>query len=388
MAGKFKDLSGQRFGKLVVDHRVDDYVTAGGYKLTQYDCVCDCGQHRLVTAQNLRKGKTKACDSCTNKYNFKSLVGQTFGHLYVEKRIDDYISSGGNSFVQYQCKCDCGRLKNVTALKLRSGHTKSCGQCNAFNTFIDLTGRRFDKLTVISDFGEYTYPDGGHDTRWLCECDCGRTVIIRGTSLKSTDSGHMCEYCRRHKRRDWSDMIGIVSGYLTVESRADDRYSANNTVIDCWNCVCKCGRHVVVDGTRIRHNYTKSCGCSRLETLSFTKKSSYEILVQNYLDEHHYAYVFQKTFDGLVGVNGGLLPYDFYIDDDVKLLVECQGEQHYTPVKFFGGEDAFDIRQQHDELKYNYAVEHNVPILQLDCRTDRSENDILLDLDAFIKSHI
>lgn len=45
---------------------------------------------------------------------------------------------------------------------------------------IDLTGRKFSRLTVISRApGDWSKP------RWLCRCDCGVTKIIEGTSLKS-----------------------------------------------------------------------------------------------------------------------------------------------------------------------------------------------------------
>lgn len=388
MVKKFNDLSGKRFGKLCVIARTDDYVSPGGHKLIQYDCLCDCGNHRNVIASALTSGKTKACEECTVLHNFVDLTGQQFGHLTVLRQIENYVSSGGNSFVQYECKCDCGNIKNVTALKLRSGHTKSCGKCGIFDRHIDLIGRKFDRLTVLTDAGEYTYPDGSHDTRWLCKCDCGREIIIRGNSLKQASFGHMCEYCRRHKRNDWLDMVGRRSGRLVVVSRADDVYTKTHTVKDRWNCLCDCGREIVVDGTRIRHQYTKSCGCARIEALYVSHMSSYEVLVSDYLTEHAYKYVPQKTFDGLIGVNGGLLPYDFFIDDDVKLLIECQGEQHYRPVEIFDGTNGFNIRQKHDTLKFEYALSHDIPLLQLNCRTERSENDILLDLDLFFKSHI
>lgn len=41
--------------------------------------------------------------------------------------------------------------------------------------FIDLTGKRFEKLVVIK------YVEKG---KWLCKCDCGNEKIIRGDSLK------------------------------------------------------------------------------------------------------------------------------------------------------------------------------------------------------------
>lgn len=44
---------------------------------------------------------------------------------------------------------------------------------------IDLTGRKFGRLTVMERAGYYTTPKGKRFLQWLCKCDCGgfKTVI-------------------------------------------------------------------------------------------------------------------------------------------------------------------------------------------------------------------
>lgn len=52
--------------------------------------------------------------------------------------------------------------------------------------FIDYTGQKFNKLTVISLAAPCISPSGNKVTKWSCECDCGNTgVIVAGTKLKS-----------------------------------------------------------------------------------------------------------------------------------------------------------------------------------------------------------
>lgn len=46
---------------------------------------------------------------------------------------------------------------------------------------IDLTGKKFGKLTVLKRVGT----DGHRNPTWLCECECGNKKVIRGNSLKS-----------------------------------------------------------------------------------------------------------------------------------------------------------------------------------------------------------
>ena len=58
------------------------------------------------------------------------------------------------------------------------------------DTFIDLTGRRFQYWTVIE-----RAPNRGHALRWWCRCErCGRIVNVAGTSLKSGIS-KCCRQC-------------------------------------------------------------------------------------------------------------------------------------------------------------------------------------------------
>lgn len=47
----------------------------------------------------------------------------------------------------------------------------------------DLTGKKYGKLTVIS-----RAENKGTQTRWLCECDCGKRKIVQAGSLVSGDT--------------------------------------------------------------------------------------------------------------------------------------------------------------------------------------------------------
>lgn len=48
------------------------------------------------------------------------------------------------------------------------------------SSFIDLTGKRFGRLVILSRDGSY------HGfALWKCQCDCGNITITRGTSLRS-----------------------------------------------------------------------------------------------------------------------------------------------------------------------------------------------------------
>ena len=46
---------------------------------------------------------------------------------------------------------------------------------------IDLIGKRFGRLTVL----EIASKDKWGHYKWLCKCDCGNSIIVRGDNLKS-----------------------------------------------------------------------------------------------------------------------------------------------------------------------------------------------------------
>lgn len=54
----------------------------------------------------------------------------------------------------------------------------------ANNKFTDLTGQKFNRLTVI----RYAGKNNRHASSWECLCDCGNIKIIEGYSIKKNDT--------------------------------------------------------------------------------------------------------------------------------------------------------------------------------------------------------
>lgn len=55
------DLTGHRFGRLVVLERAEDHITKSGKNVKRWNCLCDCGNKTIVRHGNLRNGKTTSC---------------------------------------------------------------------------------------------------------------------------------------------------------------------------------------------------------------------------------------------------------------------------------------------------------------------------------------
>ncbi|HNT28122.1 MAG TPA: hypothetical protein PKH10_08085 [bacterium] len=56
-----------------------------------------------------------------------------------------------------------------------------------------------------------------------------------------------------------------------------------------------------------------------------------------------------------------------------KIAVEYHGQQHYEPVEFFGGVDAFNKNRERDERKANLAKRHGVKMFVVNANDDQAE---------------
>lgn len=123
---KLNDLSGQRFGRLVVIEKTDSQQTPNGTIRTMWKCRCDCGNIVIRSQQNIRNAEHASCgcwkSELTSERKLEDLTGKRFGRLVVVERADTT-----NVSTRWKCKCDCGKDCIVLAQNLKKGHTTSCG---------------------------------------------------------------------------------------------------------------------------------------------------------------------------------------------------------------------------------------------------------------------
>ena len=124
----------------------------------------------------------------------KDLTGQKFNHLTVIQQAEDKIRPNGKHEAAWECECDCIEKNKVVVRQSDLTRTdgkavKSCGKCfyDKVRVKEDLTGIKFNHLTVIKQAEDYVKPNGQHEAQWLCQCDCidKNICIILGTSLKN-----------------------------------------------------------------------------------------------------------------------------------------------------------------------------------------------------------
>lgn len=106
------DYTGMRFGRWTVLGPAPNHITKGGYSVSMWDCICDCGTRKAVRGNDLRIGKSVSCGCSLVDNPVSRKHGEAGTRLYMvyhsikarcyNKNSDDYKHYGGRGI----CICD------------------------------------------------------------------------------------------------------------------------------------------------------------------------------------------------------------------------------------------------------------------------------------------
>lgn len=120
MPRKKRDLSGERFGKLMVTDYAG-YGKSGRQNVSLWNCRCDCGNTCVASANLLLSGRKKSC-GCL-RVTAEHLTGLRFGKLTVLGE----DTGDATTLRKVICQCDCGNQKKVAFRDLKNGKVTDCG---------------------------------------------------------------------------------------------------------------------------------------------------------------------------------------------------------------------------------------------------------------------
>lgn len=104
------------------------------------------------------------------------------------------------------------------------------------------------------------------------------------------------------------------------------------------------------------------------------KISKGEEKILKYLQSHDIAYIREYCFNDCV--NQKKLPFDFYLPDH-NTCIEYDGEQHYKPIKHFGGIEKYKEIRIRDKIKTDYCVNNNIKLIRIPYIFQEYIDDIL-----------
>ena len=274
---KLIDLTGQKFGKLIVLSRGESYIAPGTKKITsRWKVKCEeCKiEYDLLKIDFLRK-KNQTCNQ--HNHIFRDLTGQKFGKLVIIERGKDYTySNETKKGIRWKVKCEeCEEEYEISETSFLAKKNQNCDQHS--HSYINLIGKRFGKLTVIGKDEEY-YISPKHKNkyiRWICECDCGNThsVMVGTLNAKKATQCKECYY------KSYSLNGYISNRYIArIKRNAKKRNLYFDKKIDreyLWNLFLKQNKKCALSNLSIHFAKTiKQQDCNRGTTASIDRIDS------------------------------------------------------------------------------------------------------------------
>ena len=298
------------------------------------------------------------CPACggTKKYTneeYKDLVNQTH-HGYYDLSLVNYTR--GTDKVKVICPTH-GEFQ-IQAKRLLRGCI--CPQCAKEKVYHEITPilntdkkwckdttetfcqKVIDKYGEIFDLSRVNYQKSSIKVDVICK-QHGLFQITPNKLLM----GRGCPICAGNKP-------------LTTESFIDKSKQLYPNLFDYTKTIYKnyskpviltCKKHG--DFLKTPRNHLKGQSCP------ICSQSRLEERIRVLLEQNNLNYIREYSFEDL-----GRYRYDFFVPNK-KLLIECQGIQHFEDIPFFNKKSTWQERYERDKLKYEYAISHGYKIIYL-----------------------
>ena len=168
--------------------------------------------------------------------------------------------------------------------------------------------------------------------RGTSKCDCDATKKIKNIISIQDFYNKWSDYNKKHFELISKEYNGRNSKY----------------VIKCKNCGKTDNRWgISLLGNDIRCKY-----CS--------EASIGEQKIIDILENKNISYCFQSP----VKIKNHVLSFDFYIPE-YRCAIEFDGEQHFKPFKYFGGQERLERQQLYDSYKNEYCRNNNITLIRV-----------------------
>lgn len=288
---------------------------------------------------------------------FKKEIFEIYGTEYIV--LGEYNGATKHVLVKHTT---CGaEFQTLPTRLLKSIGCKDCSILKrrlSTDSFQDKLNSLYgEKIKVIGEYIKYDIP-----ITVRCE-DCGhiRTVARPHELIRKPRNGHRrigCPNCSTgnlfdtlddfiYKLENKNPDVKYISGY----TRSDEK-----VLVECK----KCGSEW---STKAGNLINAKSGCP--DCNSFYSKAV--IQIKKFLDDNNINNKQEYHFDNLRSSKGYMLKFDFAILDEfdnLKILIEYDGEQHFTPVKLWGGEKSFIESKIRDEQKNEYCKDNNIKLIR------------------------
>ncbi|MCM3387320.1 zinc-ribbon domain-containing protein [Ureibacillus chungkukjangi] len=308
-----------------------------------------CGHEYDVTPHNFVKRKRR-CPKCygTRRKTHEEFLIEVF-ERYDDKYnvIGEYVNRNIKLIFKHN---ECGyQWETLPYVFLKSKH--GCPKCSGNIRKKDTEYFKEEVYHIVGNeysvLGDYK---SSHENIEMTHNICGHIWYPDANSFLQ---GTRCPKCNGGVKKTTEQFKEEVFNLVGDEYMVLGEYKNNITRIEINHRVCGMTSKICpidfLEGVRCL-----SCNLSRGEQK-----------IQNFLFKNNITYNSQYTFKDCIYKKQ--LPFDFAIlkDNEVILLIEYDGEQHYIEKDFFGGRKGLELTQIRDKIKDAYCMENNIQLLRI-----------------------
>lgn len=304
-----------------------------------------------------------------NVMNVNEIIYMNKQENFIKRAKDKFGDKFDYSKVEY-INCDTkvciicpkhGEFWQTPYKHLKGKH--SCRECS--KEYMGRGNKRYSQETLLIKFREI------HGDRYDYDLSEFKTIKSK-ISITCKKHGEFKQTASDHLSGFGCPKCGIESNAEKSRSTRDefiakskmihgDLYDYSKVVyINSWTPVCiTCKRHG--DFLQRPSDHIRGHGCNKCGLKSQTKIfNNLSILFNDMLFEYSPDWLFPQRFD-------------MYLEK-YNIAIEYNGEQHYGPIKRFGGELGFQKCQQRDKLKREKCLQNDCKLFEI--RYDHEEEDL------------
>lgn len=330
---------------------------------------CHCGATFQSTIYNFINKKYKVCKNCARKKQTENIKNRfTYEEVleFVNKNSKSKLLSTeyDNANEKLKFKCLCGNEFYTSFKHFKYSNQRQCKICGYKNGAKSQSTSHEEFIRIVKEKlgSEYEvlsiYKNNTSNVRMLHK-KCGREYEQRGGKIKQ---GQRCPYCYASKKRSVKDVEAEIMS-ICGDSLKLYKYNGSESIL----LECSCGNIFERTITQIRRR--KGAFCPKC-------KCSYGIrVIEKFLADNNILYKREFKFDECKYKNK--LPFDFYLPD-YNMCIEYDGEQHFRPLKHWGGEDKFQLLKIRDSIKDDFCKKNNIKLLRISYKDNDCIEDILM----------
>lgn len=278
---------------------------------------------------------------------------------YIEKEGEELMSEkyvDSNAKLQIRCK-KCHQVYGQDWASY--SHGVRCGLCSVSkkNTFSEV--KMFVEVS-----GDILLSKEYITSNTKLEIECGTCSYVFMMPFDSYKQGHRCRECAKKtigdKSRNTQEEIADFIALKGEELVSDYTGSKDPIFVKCAIC------NNIYETTFNKYQFGTRCRCK------ITSNGERDIML--YLDKKNIKYEQQVTYQDCRLIH--CLKFDFYLPK-FDLLIEYDGGQHFKPVNWFGGHDAYQVNQKRDLTKNVFCFTNNQKLLRISCEEEDQIQKIL-----------